>query len=248
MKFTTAAIDAVRIGSRDFVESGRTVLGQCGLFRRLSDSEREALFGRARTQKYAANETIFLMGSPGDSMLAVLRGTIRISAPSPDGKEIVLAILGAGEICGEIALLDGKERTADARAATDCTVAVLERRDVLAFFAQYPDAWPKLIDVLCERLRSADQQMAEFALSPVPVRLAKALLRLATADGEAVNGRSVERVRLTQRELGNVIGATRECVNKYLRTWQRKGSVQIAERLIVITNRAAVEGLTEPDD
>ncbi len=248
MKFATALIDAVKIGSRDFAESGRAVLGQCGLFQRLSDRERDALFARARTQKYAANQTIFLMGAPGDSMLAVLRGTIRISAPSPDGKEIVLAVLGSGQICGEIALLDGKERTADARAATDCTVVVLERRDVLAFLAQYPAAWPKLIAVLCERLRSADQQVAEFALSPVPARLANALLRLATSDGEVVNGRSGERIHLTQRELGTVIGATRECVNKYLRAWQRNGSVRIAERLIVITNRAAVEALTAPQD
>ncbi len=242
----TATADAMISANRDLVESGRAVLAQCGLFRRLSDNEREALFTRARTQKYAANETIFLMGSPGDSMLAVLRGTVRVSAPSPDGKEVVLATLGPGEICGEIALLDGKERTADARAATDCTVVVLERRDVLAFFAQFPEVWPKLIDVLCERLRGADQQVTEFALSPVPVRLAKALLRLATSDDEAVNGRSSARVRLTQRELGNVIGATRECVNKHLRAWQRMGVVRIAERLIVITNRAAMEGLTEP--
>lgn len=243
-----ATAEAVILGSRDLVESGRAVLAQCGLFRRLSDNEREALFARARTQRYAANETIFLMGSPGDSMVAVLTGTIRISMPSPDGKEIVLAILGPGELCGEIALLDGKERTADAKAATDCNVVVLERRDVLAFFAQYPDAWSKLIDVLCERLRTADQQMAEFALSPVPVRLAKALLRLATSDGRAVDGRAIERVHLTQRELGNVIGATRESVNKYLRAWQRKGCVRIADRRIVITNRAAVEDMTEPDD
>jgi CRP-like cAMP-binding protein len=233
-------------GNRDLFESGRAVLAQCGLFRRLSDNEREALFARARMQKYTANESIFLMGSPGDRMVAVLHGTIRISVPSADGKEIVLAILGRGEICGEIALLDGKERTADAKAATDCSVVVLERRDVLAFFTQYPDAWTKLIDVLCERLRTADQQMAEFALSPVPVRLAKALLRLATSDGQALNGRPAERVHLTQRELGNVIGATRESVNKYLRAWQRQGRVQIADRLIVITNRAAVEDLTEP--
>jgi CRP-like cAMP-binding protein len=235
-------------GNRDLFESGRAVLAQCGLFRRLSDNEREALFARARMQKYTANESIFLMGSPGDRMVAVLHGTIRISVPSADGKEIVLAILGRGEICGEIALLDGKERTADAKAATDCSVVVLERRDVLAFFTQYPDAWTKLIDVLCERLRTADQQMAEFALSPVPVRLAKALLRLATSDGQALNGRPAERVHLTQRELGNVIGATRESVNKYLRAWQRQGRVQIADRLIVITNRAAVEDLTEPVD
>jgi CRP-like cAMP-binding protein len=244
----TATADAIVIGHRDPGDSARTVLAQCGLFRRLSDNEREALFTRARTQRYAANESIFLMGSPGDSMVAVLKGTIRISVPSPDGKEIVLAILGPGEICGEIALLDGKERTADARAATDCSVVVLERRDVLAFFAQYPDAWSKLIDVLCERLRTADQQMAEFAMSPVPVRLAKALLRLATSDGQPVNGRPVERVHLTQRELGNVIGATRESVNKYLRAWQRKGCVRIADRQIVITNRAAVEDLTEPNE
>jgi CRP/FNR family transcriptional regulator, cyclic AMP receptor protein len=243
-----ATAEAMMSFNRDPVDSGRAVLAQCGLFRRLSDSERESLFARARTQKYAANESIFLMGSPGDRMVAVLNGTIRISVPSPDGKEIVLAILGPGEICGEIALLDGKERTADAKAATDCNVVVLERRDVLAFFTQYPDAWTKLIDVLCERLRTADQQMAEFALSPVPVRLAKALLRLATTDGQAMNGAPVERVHLTQRELGNVIGATRESVNKYLRAWQRKGHVRIADRLIVIANRAAVEGLTELDD
>src|SRR5215471_4172544 len=244
----TATAGAMLAGNRDVADSGRAVLAQCGLFRRLSDGEREALFARARTQRYAANESIFLMGAPGDSMVAVLSGTIRISVPSPDGKEIVLAILGPGEICGEIALLDGKERTADARAATNCIVVVLERRDVLAFFAQYPDAWSKLIDVLCERLRTADQPMAEFALSPVPVRLARALLRLATSEGQPVNGRPVERVHLTQRELGNVIGATRESVNKYLRAWQRKGCVRIADRMIVITNRTAVEDLTELDD
>src|SRR5215475_3867207 len=182
----TATAGIMLAGNRDAADSGRAVLAQCGLFRRLGDSERDALFARARTQRYEANETIFLMGEPGDSMVAVLSGTIRISVPSPDGKEVVLAILGAGEICGEIALLDGKERTADARAATDCSVVVLERRDVLAFFGQHPDAWAKLVEVLCERLRVADQQMAEFALSPVPVRLARALLRLANADERAV--------------------------------------------------------------
>jgi CRP/FNR family transcriptional regulator, cyclic AMP receptor protein len=244
---STAARSAT-FGRRDFVESGRAILGECGLFRRLSDSERETLFARARTQRYAPNESIFLMGSPGDSMVAVLSGTIRISVPSVVGKEIVLAILGPGEICGEIALLDGKERAADARAATECSVVVLERRDVLAFLSQYPAAWPKLIDVLCERLRTTDQQVAEFALSAVPVRLAKALLRLATSDDQPLNGRTGRRVHLTQRELGNIIGATRESVNKYLRAWQRKGYVRIADRLIVITNRAAMEDLTDPED
>jgi CRP-like cAMP-binding protein len=233
---------------RDPIDGVRAILFQSGLFRELAAGQRDALFARARVQKYAAQQTIFLMGSPGDSMLAVLSGTVRISVPSPDGKEVVLAILGPGEICGEIALLDGKERTADARAATDCSVVVLERRDVLAFFAQHPDAWAKLVEVLCERLRIADQQMAEFALSPVPVRLARTLLRLAVADERTVNGTAAARVHLTQRELGNMIGATRESVNKYLRAWQRKGYIRIGGRLIVITNRAGVEGLLEPEN
>lgn len=227
----------------------RALLERCCLFRRLGAIERDVLFARARVQKYPAHATIFLMGSPGESMLAVLSGSIRISVPSPNGKEVILAILGPGEICGEIALLDGKERTADARAATDCSVVVLERRDVLAFLAQYPNAWSGLVEVLCERLRIADRQMAEFALLPVSIRLARALLRLAVADESESNGAalSLPRVHLTQRELGNIIGATRESVNKYLGAWQRKGHIRIGDRLIVITNRAAVESLLEPN-
>jgi len=238
--------DAVYGGGRDLAEGGRKLLGQYSLFRRLSAAERAALLARARVQKYSAQETIFLMDSPGDSMVAVLSGTIRISVPSPDGKEVVLAILGPGELCGEIALLDGKARTADAKAATDCSVVVLERRDVLSFFAQHPDAWVRLIEVLCERLRTADQQMADFALLPVPMRLAKALLRLGSPNGHAESGLAVAHVPLTQRELGNVIGATRESVNKYLRAWQRKGCLRLADRLIVITDRAALERLAQP--
>ena len=228
------------------MHAGRDALGRCGLFRQLSDNERDALFTRARTHEYAANENIFLMGSPGDDMVAVVSGTIRISAPSPDGKEIVLAVLGPGEICGEIALLDGKERTADANAATDCSVVVLERRDVLAFLAKHPDAWAKLIDVLCGRMRSVDHQMADFAMASLPARLAKALLRLAVSENPAAGGRAGECIHLTQRELGNVIGATRESVNKHLRAWQRKGWVRIADRLVVITDRAGLEVLSEP--
>lgn len=232
---------------QDPLEHARALLGQSSLFRQLGPNERKALFAHARVQEYAAADTIFLMGSPGDSMLAVLNGTIRISLLAPNGKEVVLAILGPGEICGEVALLDGKARTADARAATDCSVVVLERRDVLAFFAQYPGAWAGLADVLCERLRIADQQMAEFAFSTVSVRLARALLRLATLDEHAANAAGSAHVDLTQRELGNHIGAARESVNKLLRSWEHKGYIRLGGHLVVITNRAAVENLAAPE-
>ncbi len=228
---------------RGRLERARALLGQSGLFRQLGAHERDTLFARARIEKYAAADTIFATGSPGGSMLAVLNGSIRISVRAPSGKEVVLALLGPGDICGEIALLGGKERTADARAATDCSVVVLERRDVLAFFAQYPRAWAGVADVLCERLRFVDRQIAEFALSSVAVRLARALLRLAAPDKHAAEGAGSAQVDLTQRELGNFIGATRESVNKHLRSWHDKGYVRLGGHLIVITNRAAVENL-----
>ena len=112
------------------------------------------------------------MGSPGSSMMAVLGGQVRISISSPDGKELLLAILHPGEVFGEIALLDGKERSADAHAMAACTLAVLERRDVLVFLEQHPGAWASIVEVLCERFRENTQHPAEVSLLQLPARLA----------------------------------------------------------------------------
>jgi CRP-like cAMP-binding protein len=237
--------EAVGVMTRMPTEDARRLLGECFLFRELETEERNALFGRVRVRTCTAGETIFLMGSPGDSMMAVLSGSIRISVPSPDGKEIVLAILQSGEVFGEIALLDGKERTADARAMTPCILAVLERRDVLSFLDRNPKTWPKLVDVLCQRLRTTDQHIADLALLELPTRLAKALLRLAITESKPPSENTALQVQLSQRELGNICGATRESVNKCLRGWQRRGIVQIEESLITIVNQTALEELAE---
>jgi CRP-like cAMP-binding protein len=228
-------------------EDAHRLLGECILFRELTAEERNALFARVHIRAYAAGETIFHMGSAGDNMMAVLGGSIRISVPSPDGKEIVLAILQPGEVFGEIALLDGKDRTADARAAVACHLAILERRDVLAFLDRHPKIWPKLVDVLCGRLRNTDQHIAELALLQLPTRLAKALLRFASLE-EGSGGRRLLQVQLSQRELGNICGASRESINKCLGVWQRRGIVQIEEGLVMVANRTALEELAELEE
>jgi len=156
---------------------------------------------------------------------------------------MMLAALIAGEIFGEIAMLDGKERTADARAASECRLAVLYRRDVLSFFEKHPNAWAGLVGTLCERLRNADEQMAEIALMGLPVRLAKALLRMTAIEPQT--GKHLSQVRLSQREIGSLVGATRESVNKWLGRWQRKDILQIAESLIIIADRHALEELAQ---
>jgi len=175
-------------------------------------------------------------------MMALLSGSIRISVPSPDGKEIVLAILQPGEIFGELALLDGKERSADANAITDVSCLVLDRRDVMSFLDRHPSAWAALVNVLCERMRRTDEQFAEVALMQVPTRLAKALVRLTALQTGA---ESSPEVNLPQRELGSIVGATRESVNKCLRDWQQRGIINMEGSTIKITNHEALEDLAE---
>ena len=223
------------------IDKARRTLGECVLFRGLNPKERTDLAARARMRNFSAGETIFLMGASGDSMMAVLDGNVRISVPSPEGKEIVLAIIQPGEVFGEIAVLDGKERTAEAAAMTDCTLAVLERRDVMAFLESNPTGWPRLVDLLCARLRHSDRQIAEMAFLQLPVRLAKALLRMADMAAGLAGARAGARIRLTQRELGNIVGMTRESVNKCLREWQRKGIIRIEDNAIIIVKRDALE-------
>jgi CRP/FNR family cyclic AMP-dependent transcriptional regulator len=226
---------------RSALDDARRLLAQCSLFGGLTPDERNVLVGRAHLRRFASGETIFLMDSAGDAMKAILEGHVRISVPSADGKEVVLAILHPGEIFGEIALLDGKGRTADARAMSRCNIAVLDRRDVLSFFERHANAWPKLVEVLCDRLRRTDQHLAEIALLEIPLRLAKTLLRLLAEEV----GR--EKISLSQRELGNIVGASRESVNKCLNEWQRRGLVIIEDNFITIANRKVLEQMANPD-
>jgi CRP/FNR family cyclic AMP-dependent transcriptional regulator len=229
------------------IEAGRELLGRCALFRDLGDDERSAFFARVRIRAYSAGEIIFRKGSAGDTMMVLLTGSVRISMPSAEGKEVVLVLLQPGEIFGEIAVLDGKERTADAKAVTPCHLAVLEQRDVLAILDRYPQIWPKVVEMLCDRLRNTDQHIADLALLKLPTRLAKVLLRIAGSDRGTAGGGRQTHVRLFQHELGQICGASRESVNKCLSVWQRRGIVNIDEGVVVVANRTALQEVAELD-
>ena len=219
------------------VAEARHLLGNCVLFRGLSIEERCAIAARARIRILDAGETVFATGDPGDHMMALLSGTIRISVQSSEGKELLLAMIQCGEVFGELAVLDGRERSADAVAESVCTLAMLHRRDIFSFFERNPSAWPKLVQVLCQRLRCTDEVLADIALLPLPARLAKTILRASsTKPGQAREAR----VRLNQRDLASMVGATRESVNKCLHTWQYSGIVQVSHGLLTITNSAAL--------
>src|SRR5438552_11734487 len=212
--------DAVGPNNRTLREACQ-LLANCTLFGGLSAEQRDGVVALARIRTFNAGETIFAIGSPGDQMMALLSGSIRISVPSSEGKEPLLAIIQPGEVFGQLALLDGKERSADAVAETQCMVALLDRRDILSFFERNPSAWPNLVKVLCQRLRHTDQAFAEVALLELPVRLAKTMLRVAEADSAPAQA---SKIQFSQRELANMVGGTRESVNKCLATGSARGS------------------------
>ena len=227
---------------KDAMIGARRLIENCVLFKGLSEIERSAISARARIRTFDAGKNIFAIGSPGDQMMAVLSGTVRISLPSKDGKELLLAIIHPGEVFGELAVLDGKERSADADAESACSLAILERQDILSYLDRNPAAWLKIVEVLCHRLRRTDQVLAEVALMQLPTRLAKMMLRI-TESSPA--DRHSEKIRFSQRELASMVGGTRESVNKCLRKWQGDGIVQVSDSWIAITDRAALEGLAE---
>jgi CRP-like cAMP-binding protein len=238
--------EAVRSEKGELKEA-RHLLGNCVLFGGLSPAERAAIAARARIRSYDVGEIVFTIGSNGDQMMALLSGSIRISVPSSDGKELLLTIIQPGEVFGELAVLDGKERSADAVAESASTLAVLERQDILAFFERNPSAWLKLVEVLCQRLRRTDQAFAEVALMQLPVRLAKTMLRLLDAQVSSTVAKT-PMIRFSQRELANMVGGTRESVNRCLRKWQRNGLVRISEGSIIVTNPPALESIADALD
>ena len=217
---------------------GRGWLENHFLLKLLEAEDRRRIVGFAKPRRYAAGQTIFLKGDEGNGMMAVLSGQVRISVPSREGKEIILNIINPGEVFGEIALLDGRERTADASALTDCELLVLERRDVMQFLHKSPEVCIKLLIVLCDKLRRTTEQVEDVLFLGLASRLAKILLRLTEKGGE---------VKIAQRELGNLVGVTRESVNKYLADWQRHDIVEVDSGIIRVRDREALELIAEGD-
>lgn len=166
--------------------------------------------------------------------MIVLSGRIKIRTVSADGREIVLNFIEPGQLFGEIALLDGKPRTAGAAILEPCEVFVLRRQAVLSFLEQNPLAAIRLIGVLCQKLRRTTQMFEEKLLLSMAPRVARALLRLASEHGRKIADGIIIDLKLSQSELGAYIGLSRENVNRQLGAWREAGIVSSREGRIVL--------------
>src|SRR5208337_5078298 len=223
----------------------RAALLSSTLFQAMSPDEITAILSIATDRVVPRGTVIFQKGDPGSSLMAVLKGRVRISTVSPDGKELTLNTIRAGEVFGEIALLDGKPRSADASAIEDTTLLVVERRNLVPFLRTNDDLYLRLLAVLCDRLRRTSMALEEIALLDLPGRLARLLLKLAGDYGRPAPGGVRIDVKLSQRDLATLVASTRESVNKQLRVWREDGVLDLDAGYVVLRRPAALRALVE---
>jgi CRP-like cAMP-binding protein len=207
------------------------------LFRELDPKMCEQLAANAKTKNFARGVTIFAKGDPGLCLFAVINGTVQVTTASSEGKSAVFNQIGEGEIFGEIALLDGQPRTADAAAFTDCRLMIIERRDFLPLLRNYPEVAIKLLELLCARLRHTSEQVEDLMFLDLKGRLTKTLLRLSkeSSDGNAVT--------VSQSDLSIMVGMSREMINKQLQVWARDGWIETQRRRIVLLKPDALASI-----
>ena len=216
-----------------FSSSKLSVLRKHPYFADLEPEAFEQLCRYAKHSTLKRGATIFAKGDPGISLFAVITGTVKISISSPDGRNAILNLIGPGEIFGEIALLDGSARSADAIAHTSCELFTIDRREFIPFVRSQPALAMKFIELLCARLRWTSDQVEQIILQNLPGRLASALLRLTEKHKAGPQGRTIA---ITQQEISEMVGMTRESINKQLRAWAGRDWVRLEHGAIVVLN------------
>ena len=209
-------------------------LGASPLFAALNDEARDALRQTMDDVLLPRGATLFSEGDPGDRLYVVTQGKIKLGRTAVDGRENLLAVMGPGEMFGELSLFDPGPRTATATAITETTLSGLGHDDLQPLLTQRPEVAGRLLAALARRLRRTNEAMADLVFSDVPGRVAKALLDLSTRFGVQTDDGLRVTHDLTQEELAQLVGASRETVNKALADFASRGFLRLEGRAVVI--------------
>ncbi|WP_292912008.1 Crp/Fnr family transcriptional regulator [Niveispirillum sp.] len=204
------------------------------LFGILSDAEMQAVLDFAKLRRAAAEERIFVKGDPGDSLYVILRGRVAVQTESQDAKVMLLNILDTGAVFGEIAMLDGGERTATVVAQEPTELLRIDRKDFMPFLEQRADLCIRLMGVLCERVRWTSAIIEDTVFLNVTRRLAKRILMLAQSYGRQTEAGIKIATFVSQEDLANMLGVSREIVNKTLKSFQSSGAITYRNGYIVV--------------
>ena len=226
----------------------RDALKRVWLFSELADAEIDRVRALARPQRYPARHTIVSQGDESADLFLIIDGRLRVSSCNANGDEVVLAIMGPGEVFGEMALLDGAPRSATVSTLDACQLLVIEAGAFHALLRQMPTLAQSLMKVMARRIRTLSDRTQDVALLDVESHLAKVVLALASRFGDnSRSGQTAITLKLSQQELASMVGATRELVNRRLRAWVERGIVELVSGSLVIKQRQALEAMVGED-
>ena len=223
----------------------RELLAKSILFYQLPAEDLDGLVRFAKLKRVAAKDVIFHKADPGRQMSAILSGRVKLSTVSEEGKEMIFGVLGRGEIFGEISLLDGEERTATVTALEPTELLVIERKEFIAFLERQPKVAIQLLGTLALRLRLTNELFEDTIFRNLPARLAKRFLILAENCGEDMVDGTLIDLKLSQQEIGNMIGTSRESVNKQMKAWGQEGLIKFEKGYVTIVEQEKLENLAE---
>lgn len=210
------------------------------LFSVLSDADAQAIIQLGRVLHHPAKHIVFQFGEAGDHLLILLAGRVKVSLTSADGKEAILSILEPGDVMGEMALLDGDTRSATVTTMDACSFLVLWQRDFLPFLEKNPHVALKLLAGLSKRLRATNDLVGNLSFLNLPARLARILINLGQQYGKVTDTGIAIGIKLSQEELGNLVGVSRESVNRQIRLWVDADVLDYNHGTIILKNSDAL--------
>ncbi len=204
------------------------------LFSALDDESAELLLAQMLSTRLERGDVLFREGEQGDSLYVIGEGKVKLGRTSADGRENLIAILGPGEMFGELSLFDPGSRTMTATAVAETQLMGLSNDSLTSLLSGRPEVSKALLAALAKRLRRTNEHLADLVFTDVPGRVAKALLDLAHRFGRPVEEGIMVAHDLTQEELAQLVGASRETVNKALADFATRGWLKLEARAVLL--------------
>ncbi|WP_241698380.1 Crp/Fnr family transcriptional regulator [Flaviflexus huanghaiensis] len=218
-----------------------SIIGSVQLFAGLSEEDQAQLAELMTEETLRRGESLFHEGDSGEHLFIIVDGKIKLGHAADDGRENLIAILGPGEIIGELSLFDKGKRSTSATAVAPTTLLALSHVDLMRFIDGNPDMAKHMLAQLAQRLRKTNEQMADLVFADVPGRVAKALLDLARRFGERTQEGVYVAHDLTQEEIAHLVGASRETVNKSLADFVSRGWIRLEGRAVTLIEIGRLE-------
>lgn len=211
------------------------ILMRAGILQGVPAAAAAALVEELRQVSFPPRHTVFTEGEPGVDLYIVLAGKVKIRRRTTDGRETLIAVLGPSDMFGELALFDPGPRTSTVTTLTEVTAVRMDRRALRAWIAAHPDIAQQLLRVLARRLRRTNDALCDLIFTDVPGRVAKQLLDLANRFGTSTEAALSVDLGLTQEELAQLVGSSRETVNKALAEFTQRGWIRQQAKTLFIT-------------